>query len=56
MTKNSFTKNDCNKVFKDKFGRDLKEQEIEEIKQSLYYFAKAKIEYLRQKKGEHHAK
>ena len=56
MTKNSLTINYFNEVFKNELGRDLTEQEINEIEQSLYYFAKAKIAYLHQKKGEPHAK
>ena len=39
------------KYIKEAFNREVSDAEIEEIKLSLYYFAKAKIEYLRQKKG-----
>lgn len=37
--------------FKEKLNLELSDVEAEEIKLSLYYFAKAKIEYLQQKKG-----
>jgi hypothetical protein len=56
MTKNSSNINYLKAFFKKDFGRDLTPQEINEIKESLYYFAKAKIEYLKQKKGVSHAK
>lgn len=51
MTKNTASIDTLNKVFKKQLGRALTDQEVKEIEDSLYYYARAKTRYLLIKKG-----
>jgi len=49
-TQNNSQQHKIKKYFKKAFNREFSDAEILEIKKSLYYFAKAKIAYLKIKR------